>query len=63
MGAEEELRYLKKRIKNVQTLPTEKLEDELEYIVNMVKSYYELIPPDFIKQHNKYIEELEKEMV
>jgi len=63
MGAEEDIRYLKERVKDIQYLSTDKLENELEYIINMVKSYYELIPPDFIKQYNKYLEELEKEMV
>ena len=63
MGAEEDIRYLKDKVKEIEFLPTEKLEKELLNLIKMVESYYNLIPPDFIQQYNKYLEELEKEMV
>lgn len=62
MGAEEDIQYLKNKIKGFEILPSEKLEEELTYCINMIESYYDLIPKDFIKQYNRYLEELEKEM-
>lgn len=63
MGAEEDINYLKNKIKNFEFLPSERIEEELKYCISMVESYYNLIPGDFVKQYNRYLEELEKEMV
>ena len=62
MGAEEDINYLKDRVKNIEFTPFEKLNEELEWCINMIESYYDVIPSDFIKQYNKYLEEMEKEL-
>jgi len=63
MGAEGDIKYLKDRVNNIEFIPTEKLTEELEYCIKNVELYYNIIPSDFVKQYNKYLEELEKEMV
>ena len=63
MGAEKDIKYLKNRINKIEFAPTEKLAEELDYCIKNIEMYYNLMPSDFIKQYNKYLEELEKEMV
>ena len=63
MGAEEDIQYLKEKIINIENVTNEKLEEELNYCIKMIEAYYKSIPADFIKQYNKYLEEIEKEMV
>lgn len=62
MGADEDIKYLKQRVLDLEYVPTEKLEEELKWCIDMVESYYNVIPPDFIKQYNRYLEEMEKEL-
>jgi len=63
MGVEKDIKYLKDKIKKIEFDPTEKFAEELDYCIKNIEMYYNLMPSDFIKQYNKYLEELEKEMV
>ncbi len=63
MGAEEDIKYVKDKINNIEFIPTGKLEEELKKLIKMIELYYNLIPPDFINQYERDLKELEKEMV
>lgn len=60
MGAEEDLLFLKNKLNNFEK--EKNIEKELIYCTNMIESYYKEIPPDFVKQYNYYLREIEKEM-